>query len=220
MTSPPLVLASASPRRKHLLEQAGLLFEVLPSDVEESYNGEPPGEFARRSSARKAAGVFSLRPAAMIVAADTIVVLRDPASGKDRVLGKPAGPAEARSMLAGLSGREHRVITGVTVRWGEKERTGSRETRVRFRTLGADAIGRYVATGEPLDKAGAYGIQGRGIHLVESLEGCYTNVVGLPLGLLRELFLGVGVDALPPGPCGAFAKSKEVEECLNRTRRS
>ena len=220
MTSPPLVLASASPRRKHLLEQAGLVFEVLPADVEERYNGEPPEEFAGRCSARKAAEVFPLRPAAAVVAADTIVVLCDRASGKDRVLGKPAGPAEARSMLAGLSGREHRVITGVTVRWGKEERTGSRETRVRFRTLDPEEIDRYVATGEPLDKAGAYGIQDRGVHLVESLEGCYTNVVGLPLGLLRELLLGVGLDALPPGPCGAFAKSKEVEECLNRTRRS
>ena len=219
MASPPLVLASASPRRKQLLEQAGLRVEVLPFDVDESYTGEPAEEFARRLSARKAAEVFCLRPEAAVIAADTVVVLRDRASGKDRVLGKPAGPQEARSILAALSGREHRVITGVTVRWGEKERTGSRETRVRFRTLGADAIDRYVATGEPMDKAGAYGVQDRGIHLVESLEGCYTNVVGLPLGLLRELLLGIGLDVLPPGACGTLAKSKDVEACLNRTRR-
>ncbi len=190
MEKPPLVLASASPRRKQLLEQVGLQFEAIPSEIEETYIGEDPGELARKASALKAAAVSSLRPEAAVVAADTLVVV------KDRVLGKPQGPQEARTMLAELSGREHRVITGVTVRWGEKERTGSRETRVRFRTLGPDEIDRYVATGEPLDKAGAYGIQGRGILLVESLEGCYTNVVGLPLGLLRELFLNLGLNFL------------------------
>ena len=190
MEKPPLVLASASPRRKQLLEQVGLQFEAIPSEIEETHIGEAPRELARKASALKAAAVSSLRPEAAVVAADTLVVV------KDRVLGKPQGPQEARTMLAELSGREHRVITGVTVRWGEKERTGSRETRVRFRTLGPDEIDRYVATGEPLDKAGAYGIQGRGILLVESLEGCYTNVVGLPLGLLRELFLNLGLNFL------------------------
>ncbi|MFQ5914127.1 MAG: Maf family protein [Nitrospinota bacterium] len=190
MQGPPLVLASASPRRRQLLEQVGLSFEVLPSHVEETYNGEPPEEFARRISARKAAGVSAKRHEAAVVAADTVVVLQG------RVLGKPGGPEEARAMLAELSGREHRVITAVTVRWGQRAVTGSRETRVRFRKLRPEEIDRYVATGEPLDKAGAYGIQDRGILLVDSLKGCYTNVVGLPLGLLRELFLDLGLELL------------------------
>jgi septum formation protein len=190
MESPTLILASASPRRRQLLEQAGLPFEILPSGVEETYNGEPPEDFARRTSAQKAGAVSARRPEAAVVGADTVVVL------EGRMLGKPAGPEEAKSMLAELSGREHRVITGVTVRWDGKEKSGFRETRVRFREIGPDEIDRYVATGEPLDKAGAYGIQGRGILLVESLEGCYTNVVGLPLGLLRELFLELGLEFL------------------------
>lgn len=190
MEKPPIVLASASPRRSALLEQAGLRFEVLPPSVEETYRGEPPEEFAREASARKAAAVARLRPEAAVVAADTVVVL------DGRVLGKPDGLEQARAMLAALSGREHRVITGVTVRWGERGRTGARETRVWFRRLRPEEIDRYVATGEPLDKAGAYGIQGRGVLLVERLEGCYTNVVGLPLGLLRELFFDLGLDLL------------------------
>ena len=91
-------------------------------------------------------------------------------------------------MLADVSGREHRVISGVTVRWKDKVNTEAQETRVWFRTLSSDEISKYVATGEPLDKAGSYGIQGKGFLLVDRLEGCYTNVVGLPLGLLRKLF--------------------------------
>jgi septum formation protein len=162
--------------------------EVLPSEVDETYTGEAPEQFAREIAAQKAAAVSGLRPDAVVVAADTVVVLRD------RVLGKPKDSQEARAMLAELSGCEHRVITGVAVRWGERERTGFRQSRVRFRTLLSEEVDRYVATGEPLDKAGAYGIQGEGAHLVESLEGCYTNVVGLPMGLLKELFLDLGLE--------------------------
>ena len=188
MTLPPLVLASASPRRKELLERFGLTFEVLPSDVDEFFHGGSPEAFAREASARKAEAASRRRPGAAVVAADTIVVLRDEDSGTDRVLGKPEGPDEARRMLAELSDRKHLVISGVTVQWGDRARTASQETRVWFRALSPDEIDRYVATGEPLDKAGGYGIQGRGILLVDRLEGCYTNIVGLPLGLLRKLF--------------------------------
>lgn len=188
MVSPPLVLASASPRRKELLEQIGLTFEVLPAVVDENFQGGSAEAFARVTSARKAEAISRRRPDAVVVAADTIVVLRDEDLGGERVLGKPGNPDEAQRMLTDLSGREHRVISGVTLRWKDKVQTDSQETRVWFRTLSSDEINRYVATGEPLDKAGSYGIQGRGILLVDRLEGCYTNVVGLPLGLLRELF--------------------------------
>ncbi len=188
MVSPPLVLASASPRRKELLEQIDLMFEVLPVFVDESFHGGSAGAFACATSARKAEAASRCRPDAVVIAADTVVVLQDENLGVERVLGKPGDPDEARQVLADLSGREHRVISGVTVRWKDKVKTEAQETRVWFRTLSSDEISKYVATGEPLDKAGSYGIQGKGILLVDRLEGCYTNVVGLPLGLLRKLF--------------------------------
>lgn len=184
---PPIILASSSARRRALLRQIELPFKAIPARVEEGYRGGPPEAFARRMSALKAAEVSSRRRGAVVIGADTIVVLGQ------KVLGKPRDPASARAMLQALSGRVHLVITGVTVRRDEEEFTGAETTRVKFRPLRPEEISRYVESGEPMDKAGAYGIQGKGILLVERIEGCYTNVVGLPLGLLLDLLGRLGV---------------------------
>ena len=190
--APALVLASGSPRRRQILAQLGLAFEALaaPDGVETPWDrSEEPTSFAVRLARRKAAAVSEVRPDALVVAADTVVVL------EGEVLEKPDDEADARRMLARLAGREHIVHTGAAVEapgaGGERSvAVGLESTRVRFRPLGADEIDRYVATGEPLDKAGAYGIQGYGAALVESVGGCYFNVMGFPvvrvLALLAE----------------------------------
>jgi septum formation protein len=177
--APALVLASGSPRRRRVLEQLGLDFRVVPAPdgVETPWNGiEPPTDFAERLARAKAAAVASSAAGAIVLAADTIVVL------DGAVLEKPRDAADARAMLARLAGREHVVHTGaaVTVPAGGTA-SGLESTGVRFRPLDADLIEAYVATGEPLDKAGAYGIQGFGAALVESVDGCYFNVMGFPV---------------------------------------
>jgi septum formation protein len=187
--APPIVLASASPRRRDALMRLGLSFQVVPAppETEGAWDGvESPPDFARRSAEAKAAVVAAGRPDALVVAADTIVVL------EGMVLGKPAGDADARSMLARLAGREHTVHTGVALAApGGPSASGVEATRVAFRDLADDEILAYVATGEPLDKAGAYGIQAYGATLVAGVHGCYFNVMGFPvarfLGLLGEL---------------------------------
>ena len=172
----PLTLASASPRRRELLERVGVNLEVVPADVDESrLPDEPPAAMAERLAAAKADVVAATQPDRLVLAADTIVV-RD-----DAVLGKPSDAAEAAAMLRSLSGRRHHVITGWALRGPSGGSSGTVTTAVRFRPLPEPVIARYVATGEPLDKAGAYGIQGVGAMLVRSIEGSYTNVVGLPL---------------------------------------
>lgn len=182
----PLVLASASPRRKQLLELLGLSFEVAPGDVDETWrNGEPPAAHAERLAREKAARVA--RPGAAVVGADTIVVIGG------EILGKPADAAEARAMLARLSGREHEVFTAVAVAYGGAVASGVSRTLVRFRPLDGTTIAEYVATGEPLDKAGAYGIQGFGAVLVERIDGDYFTVMGLALGLFVALLARVGL---------------------------
>lgn len=189
------MLASGSPRRRQVLEQLGLTFEALaaPAGVETPWDGsEEPTSFAVRLARRKAAAVAELRRESVVLAADTIVVL------DGEVLEKPADQADARRMLARLAGREHRVHTGAAVvAPGGGDGTGAtglETTRVRFRPLAPEEIARYVATGEPLDKAGSYGIQGFGAALVESVRGCYFNVMGFPvvriLGLLDEVGYG------------------------------
>ncbi len=185
-----IILASASPRRREILKKAGLSFRVVESEVEEDLPpGLPPHELARSLALQKAGDVAGREKDAVIIAADTIVVVGE------RVLGKPHTGGEARRMLAALSGREHSVVTGFAVidTGTGKTRTGSVETRVWFRPLGADEIERYVETGEPLDKAGAYAIQGRGAALVERTEGDYLNVVGLPLEALLEALEEFGI---------------------------
>lgn len=175
---PPLVLASGSPRRRWLLEQIGVCFEVLAVDIEEHPRaGELPAPFALRMADEKAAAAAERRPTAWVLAADTVVALDDVA------LGKPRTHEEAVGMLTQLSGRAHVVYTGVVLLRPASvpaERAVI-ATRVSFRALGAAEIRAYVASGEPLDRAGAYAIQGAGAHLVDRVEGSYTNVIGLPL---------------------------------------
>lgn len=185
-----LILASQSPRRQQLLTQMGIPFRVEPSDAESTtvVTNLTPAEQARTLALAKARDVAGRYPDAVVLAADTIVVV-------DRqVLGKPAGAEEARQMLARLAGREHQVITGVAIihQAAGRQVVVHEVTRVWIRPLGANQIEWYVRSGEPLDKAGAYAIQGLAAALVERIDGCYYNVVGLPLSrvvrLLEEQF--------------------------------
>ena len=177
------ILASASPRRRELLALAGIPFEVCVPHVEERIDPSwSAAQAARALAQQKAAYVSAQFPDACVIAADTIVEI------DGVLLGKPENEADAARMLRLLSGREHRVTTGVCLRLGSRERVFSCETLVRFYPLGEDEIAAYVASGEPMDKAGAYGIQGRGALLVEGITGDYFNVVGLPVAMLaREL---------------------------------
>ncbi len=180
-----LILASQSPRRKELLGLLRVPFTVESADIDEKMDPRlPPYDEVARVSRKKAAAV-KREPDDVVVAADTIVVC----DGK--VLGKPHSEEEAVQMLTLLSGREHQVMTGLTVLRGEDIRTCTEVTTLRFRDLSRREILRYVATKEPMDKAGAYGIQGGGALFAEYLEGDYYNVMGLPvcrlLGLLRQV---------------------------------
>lgn len=180
-----------------MLTRLGFEFDVVPAppEAEAVWDGEEePVAFARRTAEAKGAAVAAVRPDALVMAADTIVVL------DGQVLGKPAGADEARSMLARLAGREHIVYTAVAlVGPGEHSASGVEETRVAFRDLGDDEIAAYVATGEPLDKAGAYGIQAYGATLVAGVRGCYFNVMGLPVSRLLHLLREVGWEYRAPG---------------------
>ena len=182
---PPLVLASQSPRRAELIGRLGLAFETVPADLDESYqDGETPPQHAERLSREKALAIATGRSDALVIGSDTIVVI------DGEVLGKPRDHGHAIQMLTRLSGREHEVCTGVAVAHGGRVESGLERVRVRFRTLDARAAEAYVATGEPMDKAGAYGIQGYGSALVEGIEGDYFAVMGLPvvrmLGLIER----------------------------------
>ena len=182
---PEIILASASPRRRELLAGLGLTFRVIPSGAEERpWPGEKPASYALRNASDKARAVASRLPdpaAARILSADTIVVLGD------TILEKPLDAADAARMLATLSGRAHQVITGLVVRDGDRERGLAVITEVVFRPLSAAEIADYVATGEPMDKAGAYAIQGGAAPFVQETRGSYTNVVGLPVDDLQRL---------------------------------
>ncbi len=175
----PLVLASASPRREQLLREAGLSFEIDAPPPEEEENGAdeslPPEGRAQGRARAKAAWAAVRHPGAVVLGADTVVVLE----GEE--MGKPGKSGEARKMLGRLSGRKHEVITGFALAFDGNIRTFAVRTEVCFRALDDESIGRYVATGEPMDKAGAYAIQGAGGSLIDSVRGSYTNVVGLPL---------------------------------------
>lgn len=173
-----LVLVSASPRRRWLLAKLGVQFDVLPVDIDErARSGEAPIDFAQRMADEKAAAAVATRGDAWLLAADTVVAV-DGASW-----GKPRDAAEAGSMLATLSGRRHTVYTGMTLLHpgGAPATRAVTATDVCFRTLSAAEIGAYIATGEPFDRAGAYAIQGEGAHLIDRVDGSYTNVIGLPL---------------------------------------
>jgi septum formation protein len=187
MTGPRVVLASSSPRRSILLHQLGLVHEVDPARVDESHAaGEGWPEYVERLAREKAEAVVPRHPGALIVAGDTVVV-RD-----DQILGKPAGREEAVGMLLSLAGRTHTVLSGVAVAGAHGTVSSVGRAEVRFRSFGRADAEAYVATGEPMDKAGAYGIQGLGASLVEGMEGDYYSVVGLPLGRLLELFEATG----------------------------
>lgn len=183
---PRIVLASQSPRRADLLERLGLEFEVEPADIDEGYpEHEMPATYAERLAREKAIAVAHRNHGALVIGSDTIVVL------DSDVLGKPEDEADAVRMLNRLSGREHEVFTAVAAVLGGRVESSVERVSVRFRALDEREIEAYVATGEPLDKAGAYGIQGFGSALVESIQGDYFAVVGLPvvrmLSLIRRL---------------------------------
>lgn len=189
----PLVLASASPRRKQILEQLGVRFRVIPSGFDECLlEGETPevhvDRLARGKAAEVVAQLASARDAACVLAADTIVVL------DDEILGKPRDDADALRMLLGLAGRAHRVITGVALCVpGAEAESAVFETQVWFRELKPQSANAYVASGEGRDKAGSYAIQGLGAGLVREVRGSYTNVVGLPAAETLDLLLRAGV---------------------------
>jgi septum formation protein len=181
-SSRPLVLASASPRRVALLRQVGAEFVVVDPGPDRAWPGEAePRHGVRALALDKARRVAARRPGAVVIGADTVVVLRG------MRLGKPRSPGEAAAMLSKLHGRTHEVWTGIAVVSGTEQRTASECTFVSFVKLHVDEINTYVATGEPLDKAGGYGIQGAAGQFVRRIEGDYTNVVGLPLARLRAV---------------------------------
>lgn len=188
-----IVLASGSPRRKALLEQIGMEF-TIDSDIEEvkGIRGLLPAQLAMNISMKKALSVVSRHPDALVIAADTFGVL------DDLMMGKPCSIANARKMLASLSGRAHSVITGITVLDTATDKMISRhvETLVYLKELSSAEIESYLKTGEPFDKAGAYGIQGMGAVLVEKIEGDYFNVMGLPLCELADMLKEFGVNVL------------------------
>jgi septum formation protein len=179
-----IVLASASPRRTELLALAGIEFTVVPANIcEDPLPGELPTDHVMRLSREKAEAVAATNPGRYFIGADTIVVL------EGAILGKPVDEADARRMLSGLSGREHQVITGFTVfdSVTAERISDSVCTAVTFKALTEREIDAYIATGCPMDKAGAYAIQGGALHFVRSINGSYTNVVGLPMTELYEV---------------------------------
>jgi septum formation protein len=186
-----IILASASPRRRELLRQIGIDFTVDPADVDERVlPGESPEAYAVRVALDKARIAAQRAGTGVVIAADTIVVL------DNAILGKPSDDEDAERMLTMLSGRTHQVITGMAIMdpAAGKTLTRSSTTNVLFRELSPDEIRWYVRTGEPLDKAGAYGIQEKGSLFISRIEGCYFNVVGLPLSLLGEMLLEFGIN--------------------------
>lgn len=178
-----LILASKSPRRKELLSMAGVAYTVETAEVEEKYPDDlTPPEIVQYLAGIKAEAVFSKHPDRVVLGADTIVVL------DGQILGKPKDKEDAVRMLTLLSGRTHEVYTGVAILSGEREKHFYERTEVTFYKLGEEEIRAYVETGEPLDKAGSYGIQGRGLVFIRCLNGDYATVVGLPVGrVVREL---------------------------------
>ncbi len=192
-----LILASKSPRRYDLLKQMGLNFEVIPSKIEEDFaQGESPREHVVRLAEAKAIEVGNRYPDCCVIGADTIVYI------DGQILGKPGNQEEALEMLRLISGKEHRVLTGVSVRHLKKGKGECEtvETAVRVKTLSQAEMDWYVRTGEPFDKAGGYGIQGIGSFMIESINGSYTNVVGLPLCELMQMLIRLG--AMTISECG------------------
>jgi septum formation protein len=185
-----LILASASPRRRELLAQLAIPFTVIPADIDESvWPNEVPRAYTMRVAYAKARHIAQQFPSAVVLGADSVVVLAQ------HILGKPRDTAAARDMLSRLSGREHTVITGLAVLHQAQHFVGldAVSTLVRFRPLAPSAIEHYLATGEPMDKAGSYAIQGVAAAFVAARDGCYTNVVGLPLRRTATLLQAAGL---------------------------
>lgn len=190
----PLILASASPRRREVLSRFIEEFYVIPSEIDERCSRRDPGEYALELARRKARDVYD-RTGGTVIGADTVV------SVEGRILGKPESEEDAFRMLRLLSGRVHRVTTGYCIIHRGEEHCGTVVTEVKFRELDDDLIREYVKTGEPMDKAGAYGIQGRGGLFVEWIKGDYYNVVGFPLEIVWKL-KKLGFDVLKTGKGG------------------
>jgi len=187
-----LILASASPRRAELLRAAGYTFEVRTADVDEAVlPGESPRDYVVRLAAEKASAVHTQMNATgvLIIGADTTVVV------DDEILVKPADEADAERMLRRMSGRSHRVLTGVSVRGGQRQVTAADETAVFMRPLTEEDVRWYVDSGEGRDKAGGYAIQGLASRFIPRIEGSYSNVVGLPVALVAQLMVEVGGNA-------------------------
>lgn len=186
-----IILASASPRRQELLRQVGVTFRVIPSQVDETVT-QPmlPGELVEHLAVVKAQAVAAQEPDALVIGSDTIVVV------DGDVLGKPADRAEAIAMLERLSGRAHQVMTGIALVTKDRILVSHEETTVRFIPLTRAQIERYVDSGEPMDKAGAYGIQGRAAALISGIEGDYFTVVGLPICRTVQMLAQFGVTVL------------------------
>ncbi len=183
-----VILASASPRRRELLTLVGIAHEVWPADVDESvFPDEAPAPHAERLARAKAHAMAAQHPHAVVIAADTIVVL------DGEILGKPRDAAHAAAMLGRLAGREHTVYTAIAVARDAQTESAVEDVRVTMRALDAHEIAAYVATGEPMDKAGAYGIQGYGATIVERVDGDYFSVMGLGLRRLVDLLARIGV---------------------------
>jgi len=183
-----VILASRSPRRRQLLTMIGIAHTVVPADIDETYPAlEPPAVHAERLAREKAEAIALRCPDTVVIGADTIVVI------DGRVLGKPSDVAEAERMLHELSGRTHVVHTGVAVSRGGRVVSGVASVAVTFRTLSDADITAYVATGEPMDKAGSYGIQGFGATIVDRIDGDYFAVMGLALNQLVHLLARVGI---------------------------
>ena len=200
---PAIILASSSPRRRELLAALGLAFRSVSPAVDETpSDGEEPTALVRRLSVAKAIAVAASLRNTLVIAADTVVVL------DNEVLGKPTDAAEAVAMLGRLCGRSHLVHTGLAVLDTRDDHLYETvvTTMVHMRNYGADEVAHYIAGGDPLDKAGAYAIQNSALAPVVSIEGCYTNVVGLPVCHVYDALLGRGVTAPNPPPVGCFGQ--------------
>lgn len=187
-----IILASSSPRRKQLLEQIGLEFDIITSDIEENIEkNENAGQLVERLALNKALDVAQrTQTRNLVIGADTVVCK------EQEILGKPRDKQEAYEMLKALSGRTHKVMTGVAIVEAPngKSLVMHEETSVKFRDLSDDEIKEYIATGEPMDKAGSYGVQGKGALFIEKIDGCYFNVVGLPLSKFCIMIKEFGID--------------------------
>lgn len=186
MTPARLILASQSPRRRELLTQAGYRFDVLPADIDETrQQGEAPAAYVQRLALEKAQAIAALHPSCYVLGADTTVVL------DGEVLNKPVDAAEAERMLRALSGRTHQVHTGIAVATSTSARSHVETTSVFFGAIAEDELAHYLSTGDSLDKAGAYGIQGYAARWITRIEGDFFNVMGLPIAATVRLLAGV-----------------------------